>query len=283
MSYYQGKKVLLVGGSEGIGREAAIALARAGADVVVSARRPGPLDEVVAAMRAVASSPTQRISAWPLDATDRIAVRASVGPILDALGGGLDVIITNVGAARPGYVHELDDAAFDSMLDVNYHAHVNVIRAFLPTFLARGRGDVCLVSSALGFMSMPGYSAYSASKFAIAGFAEALRIELAPHGVRVMLFYPGTTDTPGLKNENASKPAAVWALEADSAFSKTHKPEAVAQSLLRAIERGRFENFPGMDVWIIWWMYKHFPVLARWMAHQEWAKARAKVAAQANP
>lgn len=279
MSYYQGKKVLLVGGSEGIGREAALALARAGADVVVSARRPGPLDEVVAAMRAVAASPSQRLSAVPLDAVDRVAVRSAVPLILEQLGGGIDIVVTNVGAARPGYVHELDDAAFDAMLDVNYHAHVNVIRAFLPTFLAQGRGDVCLVSSALGFMSMPGYSAYSASKFAIAGFAESLRLELAPHGIRVMLFYPGTTDTPGLKTENASKPAAVWTMEADSAFSKIHKPADVAQSLLRAIERGRFENFPGMDVWLIWWMYKRFPGLSRWMAHQEWAKARAKVAA----
>jgi 3-dehydrosphinganine reductase len=279
MSYYEGKKVLLVGGSEGIGRDTALALARAGASVVVSARRPGPLDEVVAGMRAVAASPGQRFAAVPFDATDRAAVRAAVPRVLEALDGVLDVLITNVGTARPGYVHELDDAAFDAMVDVNYHAHVNAVRAFLPTFFAQKRGDVCMVSSALGFMSMPGYSAYSASKFAVAGFAESLRIELAPHGIRVMLFYPGTTDTPGLKQENASKPAAVWTMESDSAFSKTHKPEDVARTLLRAIERGRFENFPGMDVWLIWWMYRRFPVLSRWMAHQEWTKALAKVAA----
>lgn len=277
MSWFQGKKVLLVGGSEGIGRETAVALARQGAHVVVSARRQGPLDETVAAMKAAAADPSQKLSAIALDACDRAAVRAAVPAVLEALGG-LDVLVTNVGAARPGYVHELDDAAFDSMISLNYQAHANVTRAFLPTLLAQKSGDICFVSSALGFMSMPGYSAYSASKFAVAGFAEALRIELAPQGIRVMLFYPGTTDTPGLKTENATKPDAVWAMESDSAFSKTHKPADVAQSLLKAVERGRFENFPGLDVWLIWWMYKRLPGLARWMAHQEWSKALSKVA-----
>jgi 3-dehydrosphinganine reductase len=277
MSWFQGKKVLLVGGSEGIGRETALALARQGAHVLVSARRQAQLDETVAAMKAVAASPSQVLAALSLDACDRTVVRAAVPQVLSTLGG-LDVLVTNVGAARPGYVHELDDAAFDAMISVNYQAHANVVRAFLPTFLEQKRGDICFVSSALGFMSMPGYSAYSASKFAIAGFAESLRIELAPQGIRVMLFYPGTTDTPGLKTENASKPKAVWAMESDSAFSKTHKPEDVAQSLLRAIEGGKFENFPGMDVWFIWWMYKRLPGLSRWMAHREWASALAKVA-----
>lgn len=279
MSYYQGKRVLLVGGSEGIGRASAVALAKAGARVVVSARRQAPLDETVAAMRAAApAGSAQTFEAIAFDATDRAAVRAAVPKVLEALGGGVDVVITNVGAARPGYVHELDDDAFDAMVNLNYLAHANVVRAYLPALIAQKHGDICIVSSALGFMSMPGYSAYSAGKFAVAGFAESLRIELAPHGIRVMLFYPGTTDTPGLATENRTKPAAVWAMESDSAFSKTHKAEDVADQLLRAVERGRFENFPGMDVWFIWWMYKRFPGLARWMAGREWTAALDKVA-----
>jgi 3-dehydrosphinganine reductase len=281
MSYFQGKKVFLVGGSEGIGRESAVALARAGADVVVAARRQGPLDETVAAMKS-AGREGQRLGALAFDATDRAAVRGIVPAALEQLGG-LDVLITNLGMARPGYVHELDDDAFDAMIQCNYLAHANVVRAFLPTMLAQKRGDICFVSSALGFMSMPGYSAYSASKFAVAGFAESLRIELATSNIRVSLFYPGTTDTPGLKNENASKPAAVWKMESESAFSKTHQPADVAKSLLRAIERGKFENFPGVDVWFIWWMYQHLPSVARWMAQREWATAQAKIQAQSSP
>lgn len=277
MSYFAGKKVLLVGGSEGIGRETAVALARVGANVCVAARRQGPLDETVASMSAVAGGGPGGF-AQSLDAQDRAAVRQIIPQVVERLGG-LDVVITNLGMARVGYVHELDDDAFDAMIGCNYMAHANIVRACLPTFLAQKSGDICFVSSALGFMSMPGYSAYSASKFAVAGFAESLRIELATSNVRVVLFYPGTTDTPGLKNENETKPPAVWKMESDSAFSKTHQPGDVARALLRSIERGRFENFPGMDVSFIWWMYRRFPQLARWMALQEWTTALKKVSA----
>ncbi|HHO52511.1 MAG TPA: SDR family NAD(P)-dependent oxidoreductase [Deltaproteobacteria bacterium] len=277
MSYFENKRVFLVGGSEGIGRATARALARQGAHVVVGARRQGPLDETVAELEQIGSGP-QRFAAISVDVTDREAVRGVVQPVLDALGGGIDVLILNVGSARPGYVHDLDDADFDQMIAINYLGHVHVVRAFLAS-LEEGGADVCFISSALGFMSMPGYTAYSASKYAIAGFAEGLRMELAPQKVRVSLFYPGTTDTPGLVQENDSKPAAVWAMEADSSFSKTHKPEDVANSLLRAIERGRFENFPGFDVWLVWWMYKRFPRFSRYLADLEWKKARKKVEA----
>ncbi len=275
MGFFDGRRVFLAGGSEGIGREAALELVRQGAHVVIAARRQGPLDETLAAMKAVRGD--RSVGAVSIDATDRAAVRACVPTAERLAGGAIDVVITNLGAARTGYVLDLQDADFDQMVALNYLAHTNVIRAFLPGMIAAGRGDVCVVSSALGFMSMPGYSAYSASKFAIAGFAESLCIELEPRGVRVSVFYPGTTDTPGLKQENEAKPKAVWVMESDSAFSKTHQAPDVARSLLRAIEGGRFENFPGLDVWFIWWVYHHFPALARWMAKDEWRKALKKV------
>ncbi|MCB9699860.1 MAG: SDR family NAD(P)-dependent oxidoreductase [Alphaproteobacteria bacterium] len=279
MGYFEGRRVLLVGGSEGIGRQTALELCRRGAHVVIAARRQGPLDEALALMQPLAKG---RVGAVAMDIVDRASVRAAVPVVEEQLGGGVDVIVVNAGSARPGYVHELDDADFDAMIAVNYAGHANVVRAFLPGMMARKKGDVCFVSSALGFMSMPGYSAYSASKFAVAGFAEALHVELRPHDIRVSVFYPGTTDTPGLVNENASKPRAVWLMESDSAFSKTHAPESVANKLLAGIEGGRFENFPGLDVWFIWWVYHWFPSLARWMAHDEWKKALAKAEAEAK-
>lgn len=277
MAFFDGRRVFLAGGSEGIGREAALELARRGAHVVIAARRQGPLDDTLAALRAARSD--RQFGALSLDATDRAAVRAAVAEAERLAGGEIDLVITNLGAARTGYVQDLQDADLDAMVSLNYLAHANVVRAFLPKMQAARRGDVWVVSSALGFMSMPGYSAYSASKFAIAGFAEALCIELAPQGIRVGVFYPGTTDTPGLKHENESKPKAVWTMESDSAFSKTHQAPDVAKSLLAGIESGRFESFPGLDVWFIWWVYHHFPALARWMAKDEWAKALKKTGA----
>jgi len=276
MGYYSGRRVFLAGGSEGIGRCTAAELARQGANVVVAARRQGPLDETLAAVKQ--ANPSGSHGAVSVDVTDREAVRAAVATTSELLGGPADVVITNVGMAITGYVDELDDSAFDRMIDVNYLGHVNVARAFLPGMIAAGRGDLCFVSSALGFMSTSGYCAYSGSKYAVAGFAESLRMELKPKGVRVTVFYPGTTDTPGLAKENEGKPPAVWAMESDSSFSKTHQPEDVAKTLARAIERGRFENFPGLDVWFIWWMYRHFPGTSRWIADMEWSAALKKTA-----
>jgi len=278
MGYFTDRRVFLAGGSEGIGRSTAVELARQGAHVVVGARRQGPLDETVALLKQ--AFPDGRHGSVALDVTDRDAVREAVDTVNGQLGGPCDVVITNVGMAITGYVHELDDSAFDRMIGVNYLGHANVVRAFLPGMMEQGRGDVCFVSSALGFMSTSGYCAYSGSKYAVAGFAESLRMELKPHGIRVTLFYPGTTDTPGLKQENESKPPAVWAMESDSSFSKTHQPDDVAKTLAKSIERGRFENFPGIDVWFIWWMYRHFPGISRYIADMEWAAARKKVADQ---
>jgi len=279
MGYFSGRRVFLAGGSEGIGRSTAVELARQGAHVVVAARRQGPLDETLALVKQ--AHPDGSHGTVSLDVTDRDAVRAAVVSATEQLGGPADVVITNVGMAITGYVDELDDTAFDRMVDVNYLGHVNVARAFLPGLVAADKADLCFVSSALGFMSTSGYSAYSGSKYAVAGFAESLRMELKPKGVRVTLFYPGTTDTPGLKSENESKPPAVWAMESDSSFSKTHQPDDVAKTLCRSIERGRFENFPGIDVWFIWWMYRHFPGLSRYIADMEWSAALKKTQGQA--
>jgi hypothetical protein len=95
----------------------------------------------------------------------------------------------------------------------------------------------------------------------------------------VSVFYPGTTDTPGLALENREKPAAVWAMESGSSFNKIRRPEEVARSLLRAIERGRLTNFPGFDVWLVWFVTRRFPALSRWLASREWTAARAKASA----
>ena len=98
MGWYSGKKVLLVGGSEGIGRATAVELARRGADVVIAARRVGPLEETLAAMRAVAASPGQRLASVAFDVTDRESVKGAVDAVVGTLAG-LDVLILAVGGS----------------------------------------------------------------------------------------------------------------------------------------------------------------------------------------
>jgi len=277
MSFYRGRKVLIVGGSQGIGRALAVRLARDGAAVWVAARGQAALDETVEAMRATgAAGPFGCVS---FDVTDRSAVDRAAQAVLAELGG-LDVLVCNSGFAQAELFESAAPEDFDRMMAVNFHGHVNVVRAFTAHFLAQGRGDICLVSSMMGFLPLYGYAAYSASKFAIVGFGEALRQEMALHGVRVTIYYPPTTETPGLARENESKPPAVWRLESDNSFSKTYTAEQVAASMARCVERGVVHGMIGADSKLIYTLNRLVPAIARSLTDGEVRSAVRKVAAE---
>jgi 3-dehydrosphinganine reductase len=277
MSGYRGKKVLICGGSKGIGRSLAISLAGQGAHVVVAARGQEALDETVDAMRAASEGETS-LGSVVFDVTDMAQVTAGCRAALDLLGG-LDVLVCNSGAAFTGAVEDVDVDTFEAMMNLNYLGHVRVVHALAPHFKAQGSGDICLVPSMLGFLGLYGYSAYSASKFAIVGFAQALRQEMGLHGVGVSVFYPPTTETPGLEKENESKPAVVWALESDSGWNRIYTADQVAGAILKHIARGKFEGVIGSDSKLIFVLARYFPGLTRYFADQDLKKAIAKVAA----
>ena len=256
MRSYRGKKVLVTGGSSGIGRSAARLLAKAGAHVAVAARDQKRLDETLAELRA-AGGPDQRFAAFSFDVRDSERVSAIAEEVIEALGG-LDLLIVNQGYAVTGYIQDMADQAFHDMMETNYFGHVHVTRAFLPHFIAQKSGHICLVSSMLGFFGFFGFSAYAASKHAIAGFARCLRNELLPHGIDVSLVYPPTTDTPGLAKENEDKVPEAWAIEEGS---QAMQADDVARSMLNGIQRGRFEMVPGIGNWAIWVAYRFMPRL----------------------
>ncbi len=276
MDWYRGKKVLITGGSKGIGRATAVRLAGLGAHVVVAARGQAALDETVAAMTA-AGGANQTFGAVAFDVTDTTAVDAATQEVLGLLGG-LDLLVCNSGYAETGVVSEADPGIFEDLMRVNYLGHVNVVRALAPHFQAQGSGDICLVSSMLGFLGLYGYAAYSASKFAIVGFAQAFRQEMALSGVRVTLFYPPTTKTPGLEKENETKPAEVWALESDSGWNRIYESDEVADGLLKTIRKGVFDGMVGSDSKLIYFLARHLPGLTRYFADGDLRKAISKVA-----
>jgi 3-dehydrosphinganine reductase len=278
MGFYDGKKVFISGGSSGIGLSVAVELAQAGAHVAIAARGRERLDQALNALKAKAAREDQIFVAKALDVTDRAAVRRVGAQALEELGG-IDVVIANSGYALTGWVHEMPDAVFDEEIQANYLGHVNVVRAFLPTLLFQKHGNICLVSSMLGFMGSFGYTAYCASKYAVAGLAEAMRHELAPHGIKVTLFYPPTTKTPGLDHENQTKPKPVWLYESDSGFNKVYEAQKVATSMLDAVAKGRFEAMVGLDSRFLFFMFRHLPGLSRWMSDGELKKAMKKAAA----
>jgi 3-dehydrosphinganine reductase len=273
---FAGKRVFISGGSEGIGRSTAVKLAEQGAHVCVVARRQNALDETVEAMRKAVGGDSGRVlTAIAMDVTDPAAVEEGARRALEALGG-LDLLICNQGFAHTGKVHELPIEDFRRHLDVNYLGHAYVCRAFAPHFLKQGSGTIILVSSAFGYFGTYGWTAYCASKWAIVGFAEALRQEMGLHGVNVKVFYPGTTETPGLDRENSDKSKAVWEFEHANAFNVTRKPDDVAGRLLAIVDGRRFENPCGWDGWLSFMASRHAPWLVRMLNDSDMRKALAK-------
>jgi NAD(P)-dependent dehydrogenase (short-subunit alcohol dehydrogenase family) len=186
-----GKRVLVTGGSSGIGAGLAERFAAMGATVGICARRS---DELAATLdRCRAHVPESQM--WVCD----MAIPAEVDALADgvmAAFGGVDVLVNNAGIPRRKHVTQLDYATVETVMRINYLAPVQLTLALLPQMLERGEGRVVNVSSIAAPLSSPGESAYDASKAALSSFSEAMAMDLWFDGVKVMVVYPGVVDTP---------------------------------------------------------------------------------------
>jgi 3-dehydrosphinganine reductase len=237
----QGRRAFVTGGSAGIGLEVARQLIAGGAHVVIAARGRERLEAAREELAAARTAPDQIVACTTLDVRRPESVAAAAVEALELLGG-VDLLVNNAGAARPRRSWETSEDDLEEMLEVNYKGMVRVAQAFLPQMVARREGHIVNVSSLLGLLGMYGYGAYCASKFAIAGYSHCLRQELIEHGVRVSVFYPPTTRTPGLEEENRDKPPETWAIESGS--NTTASADRVARALLDGVRRERYE-IPG--------------------------------------
>ncbi|RVX40956.1 NADP-dependent 3-hydroxy acid dehydrogenase YdfG [Nonomuraea polychroma] len=173
---------IITGASRGFGRALAESALAAGDHVVAAVRRP----ESVADLQAEYPD-TCLVAAF--DARD---IAAAADLVQEALGrfGRLDVLVNNAGRAVVGAVEEVGDAQLRELMDLHLFGPAALVRAALPVMRAQGTGTIVQMSSQGGRMSFPGVSAYSASKFALEGWSEALAGEVAPFGIRVMIVEP---------------------------------------------------------------------------------------------
>jgi NAD(P)-dependent dehydrogenase (short-subunit alcohol dehydrogenase family) len=243
MGFWTDKRVLVSGGSKGIGRSAALQMAEKGARVVILARGQEALDATLAELNAISSGH----GAVSADVTDIEAVKGAVQQAVDTLGG-LDVVICNAGMAQMTVMHDCDEAHYRKLMEVNCFGMIWLTQAAAPHLWA-SKGHICFVSSVYGFLSTWAASGYTASKYAIVGFAEAVRQEFLIKGVTTTIFYPGTTETPGLEKENEDKDPIAWKIESENAFNKIYTADETANALLRTVERG---NFYGTGLFIPW-------------------------------
>ena len=178
------KTILISGASSGIGRDAALALVAAGYRVIAAARR-------VAAIEALPG-----VEALHLDLDSPASIAEAVAEVARRTDGrGVDVLVNNAGFATAGALAELTDAALRAQFETNVFGTMALTRAVLPAMISRGAGRIVNVSSVSGRIPAPILGAYHASKYALEALSDALRMELAPFGVQVVVIEPGTIRT----------------------------------------------------------------------------------------
>lgn len=190
-----GMRLLVTGASEGIGRAIAKEAVKRGCRVLAVARKQPDLDSLAAEV--IAEGGKLEVLAGDITRGDDHRAMADA---MTARFGGADVLVNNAGIGATGHFMDSDPDTLRRIFETNYFGTVELIRVFIPLLKAGNRPAIVNISSVLGRKGWPGRSLYSASKFALAGFSDALRAELDRFGVGVIVINPGLTQTNFSKN-----------------------------------------------------------------------------------
>lgn len=231
---------VVTGGSSGIGLATAKLLAARGMSVAIVARDQAKLDRARQEIEGVASRrPETFVAAYACDLSDATATDAAFDRLL-AEHGVPDVLVNSAGVIYPGEFVSMPREHFDINLACGFWSVVNPCRAVAPKMADRGSGHIVNVSSVAGFLGIYGYTGYSAAKYAVNGFTEALRFEMLVHGVGVSCVCPPDTDTPALAFEHTLRPPETDVIAGNI---KPVPPEKVAAAIVRGLEEGRRGRF----------------------------------------
>lgn len=231
---FQDKVVVVTGASSGIGRETALAFAKAGARVVLAARHESTLRELANKIIGTSGLPPATVAksvlVVPTDVTKDEDVRRLVALVI-AQFGRVDILINNAGIGMRAAAADmpLDDVHY--LMEVNFHGPLRCIQAVLPHMRKQHAGQIVNVGSVLSMVVSPRNSAYCASKFALLALSDSLRLELHGSGVGVISVLPAYTDTPFFEHMfRYGSPTRI------SPF-KGQQPAKVARAILRACAR----------------------------------------------
>ena len=254
----RGRVAVVTGAGGGIGRAVALALARRGSHLtLVDVDAAG-----VAATATEAEALGVRAVARPMDVTDRAGVAALPAEVR-AAHGRVDLLVNNAGVAVGGTFEQVSEADFDWLMAINFDAVVRLTRAFLPLLATSDDARIVNVSSIYGIVSPPGQTAYSASKFAVRGFSNALRHELAETRIGVTVVHPGGVATAIARSARVPPGIAADELERRRAAmdKKLRMPPArAAEIIVRAVERRRARVLVGSDAVVVALLERFAPV-----------------------
>lgn len=226
MRDWQGKRYWIVGASEGLGREVAKTLSRAGVEVIVSARSEDRLASLVAELPGKASYVT-------VDVTDRAAVEGAAAQI-----GAIDGVVYLAGVYWPMKAQEWDNEKADMMGEINFLGASRVVGSVIGDMVKRGTGHIVLTGSLSGFRGLPGAIGYAASKAGMMTLAESMQADLRKTDIDVQLVNPGFIKTRLTDKNNFSMP-----------FIMT--PETAASEVFEHMNTDSFKkSFPLMFSWV---------------------------------
>jgi NAD(P)-dependent dehydrogenase (short-subunit alcohol dehydrogenase family) len=267
------RTVLLTGAGSGIGRSTALLCATRGAKLALCDVNESGLAETEASARDLGCE----VFSARVDVGDRAQMQAFADAVHERFDA-VDLLVNNagVGLGAPFLDTELED--WDWILPINVMGVVHGCYMFLPRMVQRGRGGhVVNLSSAAGFFPTPALAAYSATKFAVLGLSEALRVELRPHGIGVSAICPGLINTPITRNSRMRGPSADEESRARVVRlyeRRNYAPDRVAGRILRAVQRDRAVAPVTAEAWVMYVLSRAAPPLARQVARAIGAASR---------
>jgi 3-dehydrosphinganine reductase len=262
---YRGKRIIITGGSAGIGLELALELARRGARLGLLARTPETLDLAAQACRSAGGE-----AHWAAcDVTDAAALGTAIDALHAALGG-LDGVVANSGYCHAGNFHEISIEDGARQLDTNLKGAVHTLRHALPLLLENG-GFIAITSSPAGSAAIYGFSLYGATKAALNQLAHTLRHEYCDRGISVHLLLPPDTDTPGYAKEVDLYPPETRAILSGGALLQ---PGPVAKRFADGIARGEKQIAVGLEARVLLKVVRHAPWIWEWYTRRQVQRAR---------
>ena len=253
-----GRVAVITGAGSGIGRAIALSLARRGGRLALCDVRREGLEETAALVAGLGA----RCTTYLLDVADRAAVAALPAAVLQD-HGAVHLLVNNAGLAVGGSFEHVSETDFDWLMEINFHAVVRMTRAFLPHLRAADEARIVNLSSIYGILAPPGQTAYSASKFAVRGFSNALRHELEGSNVGVTVVHPGGVATGIVRH--ARTPAGMDPAEVARRLRHSEKllrlpPEKAGEIIVGAIERNRPRVLVGTDARLLALVERLLPV-----------------------
>jgi short-subunit dehydrogenase len=264
---FKNKVVLITGASSGIGKACAIELAKRGANLVLAARQYVTLCELTAELERDFNI---KAIAVQTDVSQEEDCKLLIKQAL-ATFGKIDILINNAGLSMRALFNDLDLAVLKNLMDVNFWGTVYCTKYALPEIL-KTQGTIVGVSSIAGYRGLPGRTGYSASKFAMNGFMEALRTELLKTGVHVMVACPGFTAS----NIRVSALAQDGQAHGETSMEegKMMTAEAVAESIINGIAAGKRTLVMTGQGKLTVWLNKLLPALADKLVFNHFTKEK---------